>query len=274
MIKNHVRLCTALPAVDGKYEVHISNESYIVDLHSKECSCRVWEQTGIPCCHAIRCIFHARQDPVTYVDEFFYKANMIECYKYGLTPINDPVEWPYSNEPSILPPKYAKPPGRPKKNRRRAPDEIQSSNKLSRSGIRMTCTKCGGLGHNKRTCKAINPSKETTPTPQGNCGKAISSRTPRVASRNADDLIHRREKRLTKQGYGVRYFPETGNVLARTPGGRAIQYVSGARATAAAVSRLRQSESQIPNTSSSARIEDGSSQSSSAITTTIPNLKS
>ncbi|KAH6764140.1 MuDR family transposase [Perilla frutescens var. frutescens] len=129
-----------------------------------------------------------------------------------------------------------------KKNRRRAPDEIQSSNKLSRSGIRMTCTKCGGLGHNKRTCKAINPSMETTPTPQ------------------------------TEQGYGVRYFPETGNLLARAPGGRAVQYVSGARAATAAVSRLRKSGSQIPSTSTSTRIEDGSSQSSSAIATTILKL--
>ncbi|KAH6787186.1 hypothetical protein C2S52_006738 [Perilla frutescens var. hirtella] len=80
---------------------------------------------------------------------------------------------------------------------------------------------------------------ETTPTPQGNRGKAISLRTPIVASRNAINLIQRREKRLTKQGYGVRYFPETGNVLARTTGGRAVQYVNSAHAVAAAVSRLK-----------------------------------
>ena len=48
-------------------------------------------------------------------------------------------------------------PGRPKINRRRAPEEDpKNPTKLTRFGIQMTCQVCGGQGHNNRACKMIN----------------------------------------------------------------------------------------------------------------------
>ena len=51
-----------------------------------------------------------------------------------------------------MPPLRRKAPGRPKKNRKRGPDEEHASVHTQRSTT-LKCSKCGLFGHNKRTCK-------------------------------------------------------------------------------------------------------------------------
>ena len=48
----------------GKTQFEVKNglQSFIVDLATSHCSCRKWNITGIPCAHAIFCIFFNRQD--------------------------------------------------------------------------------------------------------------------------------------------------------------------------------------------------------------------
>lgn len=82
---------------------------FIVEM---DCSCRYWELTGLPCCHALACIIHCREDYTKFVDVFYYNSNWQACYKFGLQGEND---WPQVNEPPVLPPLYQKQPGRPKK---------------------------------------------------------------------------------------------------------------------------------------------------------------
>jgi hypothetical protein len=43
-------------------------------------------------------------------------------------------------------------PGRPKKVRRRGPEEPLNQNRIRKGGVRMRCSKCRGVGHNTRTC--------------------------------------------------------------------------------------------------------------------------
>ncbi|XP_073220694.1 uncharacterized protein [Cicer arietinum] len=38
-------------------------DTYTVNLHTKTCACRKWDLTGIPCCHALVCIWHNKADP-------------------------------------------------------------------------------------------------------------------------------------------------------------------------------------------------------------------
>ncbi|XP_072061968.1 uncharacterized protein [Arachis hypogaea] len=40
----------------SKYEVVNGLDKFAVDLGSHECSCRIWQMSGIPCVHAISCI--------------------------------------------------------------------------------------------------------------------------------------------------------------------------------------------------------------------------
>jgi hypothetical protein len=43
-------------------------------------------------------------------------------------------------------------PGRPRKVRRRGPEEPLNHNCIKKGGVRMRCNKCRGVGHNSRTC--------------------------------------------------------------------------------------------------------------------------
>ncbi|KAH6772968.1 hypothetical protein C2S51_011372 [Perilla frutescens var. frutescens] len=69
------------------------------------------------------------------------------------------------------------------------------------------------------------------------------------------------EIRLNTQGYGARFSHESENVFARILGER-VQYISGARAAAAAVSNLR---SKFADQGSSTGFEDSSNQNSQVI---------
>ncbi|OAY83291.1 hypothetical protein ACMD2_22835 [Ananas comosus] len=60
--------------------------------------------------------------------------------------------WTKTGQEPIQPPDNKKRPGRPKMARKKSASELQTSNKLGRHGVRMTCTKCGEKGHNKATC--------------------------------------------------------------------------------------------------------------------------
>jgi len=46
-------------------------ETYIVNLLSRTCACRKWQLTGVPCCHAIPCIWYNRKDPEDYVSYYY-----------------------------------------------------------------------------------------------------------------------------------------------------------------------------------------------------------
>ncbi|XP_073223518.1 uncharacterized protein [Cicer arietinum] len=50
-------------------------DTYTVNLHTKTCACRKWDLTGIPCCHALVCIWHNKADPESYVSPYYrYKT--------------------------------------------------------------------------------------------------------------------------------------------------------------------------------------------------------
>nr|XP_012570215.1 uncharacterized protein LOC105851895 [Cicer arietinum] len=43
--------------------ITLLEDTYTVNLHTKTCACRKWDLTGIPCCHALVCIWHNKADP-------------------------------------------------------------------------------------------------------------------------------------------------------------------------------------------------------------------
>lgn len=154
-IDGQARYCRITASIHDKYEVTLFGETHVVNLNARACSCRDWELTGIPCSHACACINYSRLDVVDFVDSFFYKKTWEETYAHGLEPLRGEIEWPKITENPIMPPHFTKRPGRPKKQRKRSQDEVRKSNpsKLTRHGIRMKCTNCGELGHNRRSCQ-------------------------------------------------------------------------------------------------------------------------
>jgi hypothetical protein len=54
-----------------KFSVTNDIDTFVVNLEHKTCACRKWDLTGIPCCHAISCIWHNEVQPEEYVSYFY-----------------------------------------------------------------------------------------------------------------------------------------------------------------------------------------------------------
>ncbi|WMV57372.1 hypothetical protein MTR67_050757 [Solanum verrucosum] len=63
--------------------------------------------------------------------------------------------WPETTNPSIEPSKPRKMPGKPDKKRIKSKDEPKKWGKLTRKGVKMTCTICKKTGHNKAVCARV-----------------------------------------------------------------------------------------------------------------------
>ncbi|XP_050258855.1 uncharacterized protein LOC126703829 [Quercus robur] len=115
-----------------KFEVKNGLESFIVDLKEKKCSCRKWDIVGIPCCHAISCIFFNREDAEKYVNACYKRTTYIDCYEPIIEPINGQNMWGPSGLPPVQPPIKRRPLGMPRKKRALEPDEPRSHRKKKR----------------------------------------------------------------------------------------------------------------------------------------------
>lgn len=148
-------------------------EKFVVDLENRTCKCNFWELVGIPCRHAVAAICMKGDDPAMYVSRYYNRVCYEACYDQIISPINGQNKWPKTDLPEVLPPQYKRGPGRPKKLRRREPDEDTSKKgKWSRTNTSNRCKRCLQYGHNTRTCK--NPpvhiprpvNTDATDTPQ------------------------------------------------------------------------------------------------------------
>lgn len=131
---------------------------YIVDIGKRTCTCGFWELVGIPCRHAVAAMGKRSRKPEDYVDDCYSKETYEICYSFNVSAINGQDMWPNVEVEDMLPPTYKKGPGRPKKLRRREPDE-PDARKYKRQNSKYRCTKCNQLGHNNRSCKSstVNP---------------------------------------------------------------------------------------------------------------------
>lgn len=153
-------------AGDKEYEVThtMLNDKYKVDLRQRSCSCNFWELVGIPCRHAVAAITFHCEDPEAYVHRYYHRESYALCYGQTISPINGPLKWPETDDVEILPPMYKQGPGRPKKLRRREPDEPNPT-KLRRSNTTNKCRRCNSLGHNSRRCPLPPPPPPPEQTP-------------------------------------------------------------------------------------------------------------
>ncbi|KAF6149127.1 hypothetical protein GIB67_038360 [Kingdonia uniflora] len=92
----------------------------------------------------------------------------VETYKKGIYPIVDPSDWGKPID-DFLPPPLVRGSGRPRKVRIPYPDETLDPQKK--------CGKCGGFGHNKKTCKCDPAPPKPKITRQRQRADTHSSRT-------------------------------------------------------------------------------------------------
>lgn len=131
------------------FSVYHSGRKYIVCVERKTCNCGRFQIHKIPYSHAIVVL---KVKNVTNIHPYcsdYYKSEALEnTYEVAMVAISDIEHWTAPKEVLeviILPPKYKRMPGRPKKGRKKNPGE--------KSRVSMnSCGQCGPEGHNRRTC--------------------------------------------------------------------------------------------------------------------------
>ncbi|XP_022889642.1 uncharacterized protein LOC111405125 [Olea europaea var. sylvestris] len=152
--------------------VKCSSGEYVVDLPNRTCACRRWDLTGIPCAHAVAAIVDRYDEPWKYVHECYRFDTYLSCYENIINPINGSKLWPSSNAPPIKPPSWFVPRRGKKQKRRRQQEEdvitrSGSKAKMKKQGfVLMTCSVCGGKGHNKRYHQGPDAPQEAKPMPR------------------------------------------------------------------------------------------------------------
>ncbi|KAL4301674.1 hypothetical protein GQ457_10G014170 [Hibiscus cannabinus] len=69
---------------DGGFEVQHGEDQHIVDMKQLKCTCRAWELSGIPCCHAICAMYQENKRPEDYVSNWYNKEKYLAAYNHVL----------------------------------------------------------------------------------------------------------------------------------------------------------------------------------------------
>jgi len=111
---------------DGFEVQEKEDRKYIVNLEKRECTCRYWQLSGLPCQHAISCIYKASQKIDDFIAPCYTIQAYMKTYQHVLRPVEGEENWPTSDMPRPLPPAFVKMPGRHKGggSRGRSPKEL------------------------------------------------------------------------------------------------------------------------------------------------------
>jgi hypothetical protein len=140
---------------------------YLVNLATRSCSCRQFQNHGVPCGHAMALIFAVQANILDYVPPELTAERWKDVYSAPLPPINITE---LATTESCDPPITRVPRGRPKKERVRREDvRCPRGRRLTRDHggllplgavvatvpdvVRHRCGTCGEPGHNARRCR-------------------------------------------------------------------------------------------------------------------------
>ncbi|KAL9281164.1 putative transcription factor interactor and regulator CCHC(Zn) family [Arabidopsis thaliana] len=131
---------------DTLFEVH-DGSVQLVDISNQTCSCFGWKPTGLPCQHAIAVLNTKGRNLYDYCSSFFTVDSYRLTYSVALGAVAIDLAL-VENEGSgkeedeqVLPPLFSRVQG------------VEKRIKDRKRGRSVCCTKCGGVGHNKATCK-------------------------------------------------------------------------------------------------------------------------
>ncbi|KAK1577818.1 hypothetical protein Q3G72_025104 [Acer saccharum] len=162
-----------IAAWNMEYELLGESGGYAVKLKEYNCQCGSWQVSGIPCCHAMATISHycgraAVKDKVAeFVHSSLTKTAYMQTYVGMIHPVPDQKRWPEvpacilipGHTDHINPPPRTVQPGRPKKQRKREPDEAL---KVGRSGTVICKTEDGSA----RASSSQEPNQTQPPQSQ------------------------------------------------------------------------------------------------------------
>ena len=77
---------------------HFNREQYVVNMRNKECACRRWQLTCLPCVHSMEIIIKSNMDPFMFVNDLYKKENYMKAYSPVIYTLNGPSSWPKTND--------------------------------------------------------------------------------------------------------------------------------------------------------------------------------
>ncbi|XP_060195125.1 uncharacterized protein LOC132624349 [Lycium barbarum] len=137
------------PSTEFVYTVHDGRRRFIINLSNKTCSWRMLQLDEIPYPHAWAVIKQKHLVIDDYCSDLFKLETVVKTYDIAVDPLPDEHEWKFSKDildEVVLPLRYKRPPGRPKKRRDKPLHELMAGKK------RHACSTCGQIGHNRRSC--------------------------------------------------------------------------------------------------------------------------
>ncbi|XP_022635199.1 uncharacterized protein LOC111241422 isoform X1 [Vigna radiata var. radiata] len=160
---------------------HTSNiaEKYVVDVDKRDCSCRKWLLTGIPCCHALTAMRFLNMNPEDFIPNWFRTTTYEETYNPIIFSVNGPELWQRTSYPDILPPPNRVLPGRPRKKRRlESWEQMRDDTQLGQAGIPKRCGICRQLGHRRTNCPQASQHQHDQPTTNPTQGSEQQDQQP------------------------------------------------------------------------------------------------
>lgn len=150
ILKDKQRRWIVFPSAYQVVEVRKRNEVYGVNLITRECGCRLWNLSGVPCIHDVAAFMHFKLNPYIGVSSWYSQSNWFDTYQFSIKPVYGSKMWRSTiNKPS-LPPIVKVLPRRPRKNRMKHPSDIDDLHHVCRIRRVMTCQKCWRPSHNSK----------------------------------------------------------------------------------------------------------------------------
>ena len=78
--KEETANCFLLPSINLIFQVNHKMDNLTVDLDARSCTCMKWDLRGIPCCHAISCIFFLRKNVEDFIDDCYKREAYFRAY--------------------------------------------------------------------------------------------------------------------------------------------------------------------------------------------------
>ncbi|XP_075076946.1 uncharacterized protein LOC142163542 [Nicotiana tabacum] len=139
-----------VPSTEYLHTVNDEGRHYPLCLLERKCSCGQFQVDELPCLHDWAILKSKFVMPEDYCSDYYKQKSVLMTYEVPVYPMPYRNEWKvpaHISEEAVLPPKWKRPPGRPKKKRDKPLSELlQKKNQHSYSI-------CGHGGHNKRTCR-------------------------------------------------------------------------------------------------------------------------
>ncbi|KAK8635693.1 hypothetical protein V6N13_004418 [Hibiscus sabdariffa] len=128
-----------IPDWSGGYtfQVRCPSTQFVVDMNKKTCSCIRWQLSGLPCSHAIFCIFNQREHLEDYVDDCYKVTTFLKIYNYTINPIAGEHQWDFvQHGDAIIPPELLK----SKRGRHQTKEERILLKYMKRRKRKITCS--------------------------------------------------------------------------------------------------------------------------------------